>query len=525
MTTAKVCRCEDVEGNASERRSSRFAPAGPLALNPAAYGLDFFFAPEPEEPKALREDGVAVVRIVGPLDHHRSWWSESYEAIRERFDEAVALKPKGILLEIDSPGGLVSGCFELAAHMRGSCAAAGIPLYAYIQGMGASAAYALACAASKIGTSATSMVGSIGVIDALVDATAYDAAWGLKWRLVTSGSRKADGNPHQEITDAAELATQNRVNELAAIFWDHVASARPNLSAEQVRALNADIFVGARALTLGLVDALSDPSLQIEASDAAKSSNEETSMADDSKDDDKKDESATSKARKILKAAADDGDEDAKKALAAMGDDDEKDDADAKSDDGDKGDKKDDDKKDDSKALRPSEVQAMIENGLRLERENLERVQLIASRPDLSASTKAMLADAPIAKVRAYVAEEPRRIVPRAASAQPTVAPSALKPQAMPANVPNPAKAPNAPAIVAQMHEMRRPAMTENDLVRAAHVSQIFGRNLVAPGALVHRDVGGRITKTELGVDVPIAESGVPDKSNRMRRGLPGYEG
>ncbi len=67
---------------------------------------------------------------------------------------------EAIVLDIDSPGGQVTGIHELAGRIRS--AAAVKPVVAYVSGMAASAAYWLASAASCIVADPTTKMGSIG---------------------------------------------------------------------------------------------------------------------------------------------------------------------------------------------------------------------------------------------------------------------------------------------------------------------------------------------------------------------------
>src|SRR5690606_16455016 len=106
------------------------------------------------------------------------------------------------------------------------------------------------------------------------------------------------------------------------------------------------------------------------------------------------------KARKALQAILDDEDADekskarARKALAAMDDDED----DKGEDEGDKDEAR--GKVSAPVALAPVDVEALIEAKLRERDERAERAQLLASRPDLDAATKDLLASAPIEKVR-----------------------------------------------------------------------------------------------------------------------------
>ena len=227
------------------------SPREPLALAPEAIGGLF---PQVGPLEASMRDSIVVVEIRGPLMQHDDYWYDNYEAIKSRVTTALELKPAAVVLSIASPGGLVAGCFETADALRELAEIADVPMHAYVDGQATSAAYALACACKSITAPPSAMVGSIGVVAGLVDATANDAAWGLKFKIIGSGQRKTDGNPHVAMTDDAVAALEKRIADLAAIFFDHVATSRPGLTAEKVRALEAAILTGAQAQQVGLVD-------------------------------------------------------------------------------------------------------------------------------------------------------------------------------------------------------------------------------------------------------------------------------
>jgi hypothetical protein len=96
-------------------------------------------------------------------------------------------------------------------------------------------------------------VGSIGVIDTLAEQTAQDAMMGVRYAIVTSGARKADGNAHVAISEEALAATQTIVDDVAQAFFEHVAAAR-GLGVAAVAALSAGQYTGGTAAGLKLVD-------------------------------------------------------------------------------------------------------------------------------------------------------------------------------------------------------------------------------------------------------------------------------
>jgi ClpP class serine protease len=199
---------------------------------------------------------AAVVDIVGPVVQHNGRGWDNYDDIARRVEAATASSSKAVVLRIDSPGGDVLGMIECAREIRATCAAAGKPLFAFVDGMACSAAYALSTAASVIVTPPASLVGSVGIFQPIVDVTAADRAMGLTITMVSSGARKLDGNPHTTTTEDAVVEVQKRVDGHASLFFDLVAEMRPGITADDLRALEGASFLGKEAVSVGLADAV-----------------------------------------------------------------------------------------------------------------------------------------------------------------------------------------------------------------------------------------------------------------------------
>jgi ClpP class serine protease len=384
-----------------------FAPSGLLAIDPKAFGV-VFVLPEPPEPYQAGDSIVVPIR--GPLMHHADPFFDSYDAIKSRFSAAVKSKPARVVLAIDSPGGLVSGCFEAVETMKREAAAEGVPVVSYVDGTATSAAYALACVGEEIATPRTGALGSVGVITEVVDVSGLDDAMGAKVAVFTSGARKADGHPSVPLSDDARAAIQKRVDDLAAVFFDTVAAARGK-SVDEIRSLEAGVMHGDAAKAAGLADHVV---ADLEAFLAAPAS-EQTDAAAAAEGDSPM--SLKSAIEALRSAAESEDEEEAKKAKAALkaiegkaeGDEDEdkpKDDEGKSKAEGD-----DEDKKDDAKAMAAqalSEI-ASFKATLASEKEAAERDRLIASRPDLAREFVDVLKASPLEVVKKAVAEWPKQ--------------------------------------------------------------------------------------------------------------------
>ena len=204
------------------------------------------------------ERKLAVVSIDGPMMKYASSLSggTSTVAIRQQLrelarDDSVA----GVMLKIFSPGGTVSGNKDLADEV--TALAGKKPVHAFIEDLGASAAYWIASQTSRITTNATGMVGSIGTFAVITDSSGAADQLGFKVHVVRAGDFKGAGTPGTEITKEQLAEFQRNVDALNEHFLAAVASGR-KMSAKQIKEMaDGRVHVGTEALSLGLVDAVS----------------------------------------------------------------------------------------------------------------------------------------------------------------------------------------------------------------------------------------------------------------------------
>jgi signal peptide peptidase SppA len=211
-------------------------------------------------------EGVAIIDIEGVLtpDGYIDWWNWCWvggyaqigAAIRAaRADERV----EAIFLRVDSPGGYVDGCFDLADEIAaGNAKAGGKPVWVHAR-MSCSAAYALSAAADRIVAAAEADVGSIGVLVLHVDVSGLYAEHGIKIEAIQSAPRKTDGAEWKALSDDARSHLQGVVDQIARRFSATVTAGR-GISTEAIAALQARWFLAQHddatqsGLALKLVD-------------------------------------------------------------------------------------------------------------------------------------------------------------------------------------------------------------------------------------------------------------------------------
>lgn len=240
-----------------------FAGGDPVVIKPMAYDEwddgDSNYTPETPYDVA---DGIAMIDVSGTLVQKSSNLRPysgmlGYNAIRHNFLAALNDKAvKGIALSIDSPGGEVAGCFDLADLIYESRSIK--PTLAILNECAYSAAYALASACEQITVPRTGGTGSVGVICMHIDQSKAIANAGLAVTIIKYGDRKADGNQFNPLSKEALDRFQADVDEMGELFVETVARNR-NLSVSTVRKTQATTFLGAAGVEIGFADAVMAP--------------------------------------------------------------------------------------------------------------------------------------------------------------------------------------------------------------------------------------------------------------------------
>jgi len=201
--------------------------------------------------------GVAVIPVSGALVNKGSYLPtesgmQGYNGILTMFSQALDdPSVESIVLDIDSPGGEVAGCFDLCRLVAASRDEK--PIVAFVGEQATSAAYAIASAAETIYVPQTGMVGSIGVLVAHQDFSKKLSKVGIKVTLIHSGEHKVDGNPFEALPSTVKENIQDRIDSTRQMFAELVAENR-SMSVESVLATEAQTYEGATAVDIGLAD-------------------------------------------------------------------------------------------------------------------------------------------------------------------------------------------------------------------------------------------------------------------------------
>ena len=202
---------------------------------------------------------IAVISLDGLISYGSGYSASDSSMVNDLKDafQQAANDPKvrAVVISVNSPGGEVTAG-DTIYHALGKLTARK-PVVIFINSIGTSAAYYIACAGSWIMCSDTSFTGSIGVIISTLNYKDLFGKIGLQSVIFKSGQFKDALNGARDLTDEEKSYFQGLVMQTYDRFLGIVASAR-HLDAATLRIGIADgrVLTGKDAYAARLVDQL-----------------------------------------------------------------------------------------------------------------------------------------------------------------------------------------------------------------------------------------------------------------------------
>lgn len=192
---------------------------------------------------ALRDHSpdLAVVEVDGMITDD----SDAVSHIEDADDDDADV----LLVVLNTPGGKIVPSDDI----RRAVANFDGPTVGYAASLCASGGYLIASECDRIITHPESRVGSIGVISSRPNLSELGEQLGVSYERYVAGERKDAGSLLKEPTEEDRETIQGLVDGLMDSFVETVADNRP-LSEEEIRALEARVFLSDEALDLGLID-------------------------------------------------------------------------------------------------------------------------------------------------------------------------------------------------------------------------------------------------------------------------------
>lgn len=175
---------------------------------------------------------------------------ESIDKIQE--DDDI----KGVLLVIDSPGGLVADSHQIYHKLKTLSETK--PVIVQMKRLAASGGYYIAMGGGpnvQIFAEPTTWTGSIGVIIPRYDVTGLAEKVGVESDSLTTGPLKDSLNPFKKMSEAEQEVWSQIMDDAFVRFLEVIDEGRPKLDMEQIRKLaTGQVYTSRQALQAGLVD-------------------------------------------------------------------------------------------------------------------------------------------------------------------------------------------------------------------------------------------------------------------------------
>lgn len=205
------------------------------------------------------QNGIAIIPISGTL--MKTWGlhpysgATGYDGIKAKMLAALDDSDvQAIYLDVDSPGGMVAGCFDLCDLIYSiSARNGGKPIWAIANEQMCSAAYAIGSVADQVFLPRTADIGSVGVLWMYQNVKERNEKEGIRVRIFRAGEDKAEGNPYEDMSDDTAARIQAELEEIRDLFIETVARGR-GLSMKTVRDTRARTYMGQHAVDLGFAN-------------------------------------------------------------------------------------------------------------------------------------------------------------------------------------------------------------------------------------------------------------------------------
>lgn len=163
-------------------------------------------------------------------------------------------KIKGVLVRVNSPGGVVGPSQEMYAELKRVREEWQKPVVVSVASVAASGAYYAAVAANKVIVNPGSMLGSIGVIMEFANLEGLYNWANIKRFAIKTGAYKDSGSEYRPMRDDEKQLFQNLIDGVHTQFIDAVAEGR-KLESNVVRKYSdGRVFTGQTAVSLGFAD-------------------------------------------------------------------------------------------------------------------------------------------------------------------------------------------------------------------------------------------------------------------------------
>jgi len=205
--------------------------------------LLFIFNPFSKD--TLAQPNLTTIRIEGQI-------ANIDKILVDIENAALDSNIKGVLLQVDSPGGALAPSIELSMAIKRLNEIK--PVIAYASGSMTSGSYYASIWTKKIIANPGAFIGSIGVLFQAPNIKQLADKLGISEQIITAGEYKQMGTFTREWTPKERGALEELIGDAYELFITDVANARGLKKEDAKEFANARVFIAQKAKNRGLID-------------------------------------------------------------------------------------------------------------------------------------------------------------------------------------------------------------------------------------------------------------------------------
>ncbi|AHK63776.1 Putative signal peptide peptidase SppA [Chlamydia avium 10DC88] len=208
---------------------------------------------------------IAVIEMKDVISSNKCTAKNIQDAINALSSDAYKNRVKGIIIDMDCPGGEVFEIARIYSTFQFWKEQTKCPIYVFVNGLCASGGYFIACASDKIYSTSCSLIGSVGVLSGpYFNVKEGLNRYGIESDLLIAGKDKAPMNPYTPWTPQDRKVRQEVINYLYGQFVDVVVENRPLITKEKlINVLGARLYSPSQAMEEGFIDVMNVTKQQV----------------------------------------------------------------------------------------------------------------------------------------------------------------------------------------------------------------------------------------------------------------------
>jgi signal peptide peptidase SppA len=230
--------------------------SGPKIIQPS---VDVYLAPDEHGDRALLAETTPVLLRIdfhGAIGEQNLTGEDIDEILVQSQEGFLKHRVKGILLHVDTPGGVANDSDVIYRALVKYKAKYNVPVYAFVEGLCASGGMYIVAAADKIYATPESIIGSVGVI--LGPTFNYSGTMekiGVQSLTITEGKDKDMLNPFRPWKPGEDDCLRRISATLYERFINLMVSSRPQIDRDKlINEYGAQVYLSSQAKTIGYID-------------------------------------------------------------------------------------------------------------------------------------------------------------------------------------------------------------------------------------------------------------------------------